>query len=100
MWECRQVQMAKRTGAVIEVIPEDEEGDISLSALEALITQGPRKPALIAITHVPTNSGSSFPEPTCCSYEIPTQAGPGPAWVFCACQPRRIAMLARGSTRA
>ena len=49
--------MAKRTGVTIEVIPEDIEGDISLPALEVLITQGDRKPALIAITHVPTNSG-------------------------------------------
>jgi hypothetical protein len=29
--------------------------------LEALITQGDRKPSLIAITHVPTNSGAQTP---------------------------------------
>ena len=50
------MQVAKRTGAVIEVIPEDVEGDLYVSALETLIIGG-RKPALIAITHVPTNSG-------------------------------------------
>ncbi|BDA50632.1 probable cysteine desulfurase [Coccomyxa sp. Obi] len=54
------LQMAKRTGVAIEVIPEDDEGDISLPALEVLITQGDRKPALIAITHVPTNSGRVY----------------------------------------
>jgi hypothetical protein len=50
-------QVAKRTGVVIEVIPEDEQGDIDTAALEALVTQG-RRPALIAITHIPTNSGA------------------------------------------
>lgn len=54
MW----LQVARKTGAVVEVIPEDEAGDISLPDLEALITRGDRKPALIAITHVPTNSGT------------------------------------------
>lgn len=49
--------MAKRVEVAIEVIPEDDEGDISLPALEVLITQGDKKPALLAITHVPTNSG-------------------------------------------
>ena len=58
--QVRPVQMARRKGVVIEVIPEDEEGDIDIPGLEALVTQG-RKPALIAVTHVPTNSGAALP---------------------------------------
>lgn len=54
---CGVWQVAKRFGVAIEVIPEDDEGDISLPALEVLITQADKKPALVAITHVPTNSG-------------------------------------------
>ena len=50
------VQVAKRTGIKVEVIPETEEGDIDIQALEALCSQGP-KPSLIAITHIPTNCG-------------------------------------------
>ncbi len=50
------LQVCKRTGAVVEVIPEEPDGEISVCALEALITNG-RQPALVAITHIPTNSG-------------------------------------------
>ena len=47
----------KRHQVEVAVIPEDEEGDIDIEALEGLIKQGSRKPVLIAITHVPTSSG-------------------------------------------
>ena len=49
--------MVKRKGIVIDIIEETPEGDLSISHLEKLISGGPRKPALIAITHIPTNSG-------------------------------------------
>lgn len=48
------LQIARRTGAKIEVIPNDELGQLSLSALENAIDE---KVKLIAITHVPTNGG-------------------------------------------
>jgi selenocysteine lyase/cysteine desulfurase len=48
------LQVAKRTGAVIEVIPNDAGGALSVEALEHLIDERVR---LIAITWVPTNGG-------------------------------------------
>ena len=51
------LQVAKRTGAVIEVIPETADNDIDIEALEHSIQHGGRKPALLAFTHIPTNSG-------------------------------------------
>lgn len=51
------MQAAKRYKTVIEVIPDDSEGEIDLEALESLLTCGNRKPALIAISHIPTSSG-------------------------------------------
>jgi selenocysteine lyase/cysteine desulfurase len=47
------LQVARRTGAVIEVIPDDATGQVSLDALERAI-EGAR---LVALTHVPTNGG-------------------------------------------
>ena len=49
----------KRHKVEIEVIPDDSEGEIDLAALESMLSGGRRKPALIAITHAPTNSGMS-----------------------------------------
>jgi hypothetical protein len=48
------LQMARRTGAVVEVIPDDEYGQVSVKALQAMLDA---RVKLIAITHVPTNSG-------------------------------------------
>jgi selenocysteine lyase/cysteine desulfurase len=48
------LQVARRTGAVIEVIPNDEAGQISLDALRDRVDERVR---LIAVTHVPTNGG-------------------------------------------
>jgi selenocysteine lyase/cysteine desulfurase len=48
------LQVAKRTGAVIEVIPNDESGALCVSALERMIDDHVR---LIAITWIPTNGG-------------------------------------------
>jgi cysteine desulfurase / selenocysteine lyase len=48
------LQVAQRTGAVVEVIPSDETGRISVEALQGMIDD---RVKLIAITHVPTNSG-------------------------------------------
>lgn len=49
------LQMAKKKGLVIEVIPNDEQGQLSLSELQNIIQDSRVK--LIAITHVPTQGG-------------------------------------------
>jgi cysteine desulfurase/selenocysteine lyase len=46
---------ARRYGAVVEVIPDDEHGQISLDALSAALDQGGVR--LVAINHVPTHDG-------------------------------------------
>jgi selenocysteine lyase/cysteine desulfurase len=48
------LQMAKRTGAVIEIIPDDRDGVLDPAALERMIDNRVR---LIAMTWVPTNGG-------------------------------------------
>jgi selenocysteine lyase/cysteine desulfurase len=48
------LQVAKRTGAIVEAIPNDEHGQLSIRALENMLDE---KVKLIAITHVPTNGG-------------------------------------------
>lgn len=48
------LQVARRTGAEIVVVPDDPHGQISLDALRALIDD---RVKLIALTHVPTSSG-------------------------------------------
>jgi selenocysteine lyase/cysteine desulfurase len=47
-------QVARRTGASVEVIPDDEHGQLSVDALAGMLDQRVR---LIAITHVPTQGG-------------------------------------------
>jgi cysteine desulfurase/selenocysteine lyase len=48
------LQVARRCGAVVEVVPNDESGQISVGALRQMINDYVK---LIAITHVPTNGG-------------------------------------------
>lgn len=48
------LQVAKRFGAVVEVIPNDATGAVDVSALERMMDG---RVKLIAITHVPTNGG-------------------------------------------
>lgn len=48
------IQVARRTGAVIEIIPDDVDGRLDPQALAAMIDDRVR---LIAITWVPTNGG-------------------------------------------
>lgn len=49
------LQVAQRTGAVVEVVEDDEHGQLSVADLRARLEQGPVK--LIAMTHVPTQGG-------------------------------------------
>ena len=48
------LQVCRRTGAVVEPVPDDEHGQISIAALERMLDERVR---LISITHVPTNGG-------------------------------------------
>ncbi|HXV24799.1 MAG TPA: aminotransferase class V-fold PLP-dependent enzyme [Alphaproteobacteria bacterium] len=48
------LQVARRTGARVEAIDDDEHGQISIDALERAIDKHVK---LIALTHVPTNGG-------------------------------------------
>ncbi len=48
------LHVARRTGAKIEVIPDDEDGQVSAEALEKMVDE---RVKLIAVTHVPTNGG-------------------------------------------
>ena len=48
------LQVARRTGAEIVVVPNDDSGQLDVAALENLIDE---KTRLISITHVPTNGG-------------------------------------------
>jgi cysteine desulfurase / selenocysteine lyase len=48
------LQRARQTGAVIEVVPNDEDGQISIDALRNMMDE---RVKLIELTHVPTNGG-------------------------------------------
>ncbi len=48
------LQIAEKTGAKVEVIPNDEHGQVSVEALRQMADE---RVKLIAITHVPTNGG-------------------------------------------
>lgn len=48
------LQLARRTGATLEVLPDDETGQLDLAALERQLDE---RVKLVALTHVPTNGG-------------------------------------------
>jgi len=48
------LQVARRTGAVVEVVPNDAHGQLCVESLRRMMDERVR---LIAITHVPTNGG-------------------------------------------
>ncbi len=48
------LQIARRTGAVIDIIPQDSTGVLDIAALEHMIDD---RVKLIAVTHVPTHCG-------------------------------------------
>lgn len=48
------LQIAKKTGAVVEVVPNDGQGQIDIEALRNMIDPQVK---LISVTHVPTNGG-------------------------------------------
>jgi selenocysteine lyase/cysteine desulfurase len=48
------LQVAQRTGAVVEVVPDDETGQLSVDALAEMLDE---RVKLVSVTHVPTNGG-------------------------------------------
>ena len=48
------LQVCRRTGAQVEIVPSDATGQVSVEALESMIDDRVR---LISLTHVPTNGG-------------------------------------------
>ncbi len=48
------LQVARRSGALIEPVPDDPSGQLDVDALERMIDE---RVKLIAVTHVPTNGG-------------------------------------------
>jgi cysteine desulfurase / selenocysteine lyase len=48
------LQIARRTGAIVEYVPNDEHGQLSLAALREMVDE---RVKLIAVTHVPSNGG-------------------------------------------
>jgi cysteine desulfurase / selenocysteine lyase len=51
------LQAERRRGVSIEVIPDDEDGQLSLPALADLLDDGRAPVGLVAVTQVPTNGG-------------------------------------------
>ena len=51
------LQVARRTGAVVEVVEDDEHGQFSVAELKERLGRGPGTVKLIAMTHVPTHGG-------------------------------------------
>lgn len=48
------LQVAERTGVSVEVVPDDEDGQLSVEALREMLDERVR---LVAVTHIPTNGG-------------------------------------------
>lgn len=51
------LQVARRTGAVVEVVDDDEHGQFSVADLKNRLDRDPGTARLIAMTHVPTQGG-------------------------------------------
>jgi cysteine desulfurase / selenocysteine lyase len=51
------LQAERRRGVSIEVIPDDERGQLSVDALASLLDDRRSPVGLVAVTHVPTNGG-------------------------------------------
>jgi cysteine desulfurase / selenocysteine lyase len=47
------LQVAQRTGAIVEVLPSDADGQVSVEALRTALARGPV--SLVGLTHIPAN---------------------------------------------
>jgi selenocysteine lyase/cysteine desulfurase len=54
------LQVAQRSVAVVEVVDDDEHGQLSVADLRSRIENGPGEVKLVAMTHVPTQGGLSI----------------------------------------
>src|SRR5918995_321525 len=64
------LQVARKTGAKVEPVPNDERGQLSVEALREMMDE---RVKLIAITHVPTNGG--LVNPAAAVGEVAREAG-------------------------
>jgi cysteine desulfurase / selenocysteine lyase len=64
------LQVARKTGAKVEPVPNDERGQLSVEALREMVDE---RVKLIAITHVPTNGG--LVNPAAAVGEVAREAG-------------------------
>lgn len=64
------LQVTRRTGAVVEVVPDDASGQMDVAALANMID---RRTRLIAVTHVPTQGG--LVQPAAAIGAVARQAG-------------------------
>jgi len=64
------LQVARKTGARVDVVPNDEHGQLSVAALKEMLDDRVR---LIALTHVPTNGG--LVNPAAAVGDLARQAG-------------------------
>jgi cysteine desulfurase / selenocysteine lyase len=76
------LQTTARTGAVIEVIDDDADGQVSVEDLQQRIDADPGRIKLVAITHVPTHGGLINPV---CEIGAATRAA-GIPFLLDACQ--------------
>jgi cysteine desulfurase / selenocysteine lyase len=53
------LQVTRRTGAVVEVLPSDQYGQVSIEALRSELARG--RVGLVGLTHIPANSGTVNP---------------------------------------
>src|SRR5213078_1338848 len=73
------LQVARRTGAVIELVPSTATGEADVDALGAMLDE---RVKLVAITHVPTSGGIVNPAAAVGA----TLAGTGIPYLLDACQ--------------
>lgn len=67
------LQVARRTGATIEVVPTDEHGQLSIEALARMLDDRSKPVKLVAVTHIPTNGG--LIQPVSAIGELAREAG-------------------------
>ena len=86
------LQVARRTGAKIEVVPSDASGELDVAALERMIDE---RVKLITVTWIPTNGGLSIRPPRSASLRgamaFPICSMPARPWGRCRSMSRRWA---------